>query len=375
MLVSWKYVTRIETLRFATVTKPGRLGRLLSDLLLGLVLFSPLRLPRNQDQSFVRCLLSKHLQSDITRNQLRVHHVQITDTATSNYRVVHAKWADTDHRLCSVDSSRLVERFRLPAGFLVDETHLVDSTNSRDGTARLAGVVRFSAQLVRFRIFELRATIRTCLPDTLIDVLWKLIRTGRRMIAGQVYAIFIERTVIRRRLADARVVYVVIIFTLDSVARTGHTVQPVDKYLRLRTAAGQTVHDGSLRTSMTARRFRVRRLAIVHWNDGRRAGCQNCFIVLRNLIQLVVLVLLLRDQSRLIGERGFHSLNVIRVIRPRVRGRYDSLRGRDRVFRGLKCRHVATSRRIVPGRCSVSVAGSQTVRGSHILEFLQVHVG
>lgn len=105
MLVSWKYVTGIQTLRFATVTKPGRLGRLLSDLLLGLVLFSPLRLSRNQDQSFVRRLLPKHLQSDIARNQLRVHHVQITDTATSNYRVVDAEWADTDHRLCSVNSS------------------------------------------------------------------------------------------------------------------------------------------------------------------------------------------------------------------------------------------------------------------------------
>lgn len=265
----------------------------------------------------------------------------------------------------------MVERFRLSAGFLVDETHLVDPIRGRDGTGRLTGV-RFTAQLVRLGIFELRGAVGTGLPDTLIDVLWKLIRTGRRMIVGQVYAIFTERTVIRGRLADARVV--VIIFTLDSVARTGHAVQPVEKYLRLR-AAAQPVHDGSLRTSVAARRLCARRLAVVHWNDGRRAGCQNWFIVLRNLIELVVLVLLLRDQPRLISERGFHSLNVVRVIRPCVRGRYNSLRGRDRVFRGLKCRHVATSRWIVPGRCSVSVAGSQTVRGSQILEFLQVHVG
>lgn len=197
------------------------------------------------------------------------------------------------------------------------------------------------------------------------------------MIAGQMYAIFTERAVIRRRLADARVVvyYVVIIFTLDSVARTGHTVQPIEKYLRLRTAA-QTVHDGSLRTSVvTARRLCARGLAIVHRNDGRRAtGCEDRLVVLRNLIELVVLVLFLRDKPRLISERGFHSLNVVRVIRPCVRGSYDSLRGRDRVFRGLKRRHVATSRRIVPGRCSISVRGSQTVRGSQILEFLQVHV-
>lgn len=112
----------------------------------------------------------------------------------------------------------------------------------------------------------------------------------------------------------------------------------------------------------------------MHRNNGRRR--ENRFVVLRrNLIQLVVLVLFLRDEARLIGERRFHPLNVVRVIGPRVRRRYDGLRGRDRVFRRLKRRHVATPRRIVPGRRSVSVPASQTVPGSQILEFLQIHVG
>ena len=146
-----------------------------------------------------------------------------------------------------MDASRLVERFHLSAGLLVYETHLVDSAHSRDaGAGRLlTSVARFTALLVRFWIFELRAAVGTGLPiDTLIDVLWKLIRTGRRMIAGQVDAIFTERAVVRGRLADARVVvHVVIIFTLDPVARTGRTVHTVEKYLRLRPVTGQIVHD------------------------------------------------------------------------------------------------------------------------------------
>jgi len=107
LFVTWKDIAGIETLGLAAIAQPGWFRVRLSHLVLRLVPFPSLRFPRHQYQPLVRRVSSQHPQGHVARHQLGVHQIQVTDAATTNYRIAGAHRTDADDRGGPVDTARL----------------------------------------------------------------------------------------------------------------------------------------------------------------------------------------------------------------------------------------------------------------------------